>query len=165
MRLMKRRTIFDPFDHSLIPSEEETQQFDPHIHEPCCTATSFRPDLRGPPKTKWNRSAARVFVESFLTTDSSCKDEKVIEDRFFTHLKYLQNVYRKRQLPEDEKRSKRKLTNRTERKRQVCLFFLCIVIARLSQLYSCFRDVSETPLIPETYKRMLAFFDFWDQMA
>jgi hypothetical protein len=55
----------------LLPtvSAEEAKEFDanwkmglPH----CCTAETFRINIRGGPKSPWNRSAAQVFARSYL---------------------------------------------------------------------------------------------------
>jgi len=52
-----------------VVSAEEANAFEaswkngaPH----CCTAESFRIDLRGAPRSAWNRSAAQVFARSYV---------------------------------------------------------------------------------------------------
>lgn len=114
---MNRSDYRDAFDHALIPSEEEVSLFNPRLHDPCCTAAFFRPNLQGKTKTLWNRSAARVFVRSFLETNQyACTDKHLIETAF---LKHLQNVYKQRHMSEDARRAGRRRANRKERKRLV----------------------------------------------
>lgn len=118
--LMNREDNNQPFDEALIPSEEEVSQFIPRLHDPCCTATFFRPNLIGKTRTPWNRSAAKVFVRSFLESGQyTCTDKRLIEEAFFSHLKYLRGLYKQRDVSEDRKRAFRRKANRAERKRQV----------------------------------------------
>ncbi len=133
---MNRDNNLDPFDEALLPLEEEVAQFDLHLHHPCCTATFFRPDLRGKTKTLWNRSAVRVFVRSFLDMGQyACKDKWEIEQAFWSHLKYLQLVFKQRGTSAEAKRQARRYANRAERKRLV------------SSGSSSVLNASETPLV------------------
>lgn len=53
-----------------VVSDPEIKQFEAQWKEDqsrdCCTVESFRINLRGPPKSPWNISAARVFAQSYI---------------------------------------------------------------------------------------------------
>ncbi|KAI0681770.1 hypothetical protein C8T65DRAFT_598124 [Cerioporus squamosus] len=116
---MNRGSRSAPFDDTLVPGADEVQAYDPKSG-PCCTAERFRPDLNSPPGTPWNKSAARVFAQSFVDSDEfECDDVKLVREMFATHLIYLSRRYkRSRTSPEDQLKAQ-KLADRNERKREL----------------------------------------------
>ena len=74
MLIRFQREIRTHLVDELIPSDkwlkntvtpQDIDDFDPKIGE-CCTADNFRLHLAGTPADTWNKSATRVFVNSFL---------------------------------------------------------------------------------------------------
>ncbi|KAF9455284.1 hypothetical protein BDZ94DRAFT_1316412 [Collybia nuda] len=67
------------------------------LREPCCTAESFRIDLRGTPKNPWNTSAAQVFYHNLVPLAERSNDKfKQITDAFYTCIKSLKKEYNHR---------------------------------------------------------------------
>jgi hypothetical protein len=60
--------------------------------EACCTISNLRIDLHGPPRSPWNRSAARVFAADFASFHQMPLTPTVFDDvtrRFLTRVKTL----------------------------------------------------------------------------
>ena len=59
------------------------------------TQSPFRLDLRqGKHLTPWNKQAAKIFAEVFVSEeDAVCKDKAQIEEKFLAHLKTLHKHY------------------------------------------------------------------------
>src|SRR5258708_1807689 len=56
-------------------------------------------DLASKGSSDWNKKAAKLFREQFLSLDiSECKDEGQIEAIFLTHTDYLRKLYLKQGL-------------------------------------------------------------------
>jgi len=78
-----------------VVSAEEANEFEaswknggPH----CCTAESFRIDLRGAPRSAWNRSAAQVFARSYVGHYRIQANPEILKDiaaRALTRIKSL----------------------------------------------------------------------------
>ncbi|KAH9885103.1 hypothetical protein C8Q73DRAFT_660346 [Cubamyces lactineus] len=115
---MNREDRQSPFDATLIPSIEEVKRYDPRRDGHCCTSERFRPDLRSPPGSVWNKSAVKVFAKSFVDADEyECNDEGVVKKIFATHLRHLHRKYLRSTSGEAKQLEARKRANREERKR------------------------------------------------
>jgi hypothetical protein len=56
-------------------------------------------DLASKGSSDWNKKAAKLFREEFLSLDiSDCEEEGLIEATFLTHVDYLRKVYLKQSL-------------------------------------------------------------------
>jgi hypothetical protein len=85
-----------------VVSDEEAEEFkaswkngSPH----CCTAESFRIDIRGAPRSAWNRSAAQVFARSYVghyRIQANPETLKDIADRAMTRIKSLRFEFKKK---------------------------------------------------------------------
>ncbi|KAL7277902.1 hypothetical protein ACG7TL_008852 [Trametes sanguinea] len=105
------------FDETKVPSVVEVEAFNPSLG-PCCTGENFRPDLRSPPHTVWNKSVCDVFVALFIKRKvHPCKDETLIHEAFFSHLGYLHSSYMDQLKTTEDQEAARKAHNRYERKR------------------------------------------------
>ena len=105
-------------------TQDDLEDFNP-ASGPCCNVANFRLHLAGTPCNPWNKSAAGVFVESFLgkyTTDYPSNDEAVVDMvRFKTQSTIAAKIKRYRMTGPDgnmEPATKKRL-NRQERKRKV----------------------------------------------
>ncbi|OCH85279.1 hypothetical protein OBBRIDRAFT_740156 [Obba rivulosa] len=94
---MRRDSSDSPFDSSLIPTQREVEVWDKDKDGPCCTATSFRPDLTSPPGTKWNIDCVQIFAEDFVKYHTQYEHHTAaVRLAFSTHLrKQLRNDYTK----------------------------------------------------------------------
>lgn len=89
---------------------------------PCCTATAFRIDILAPPKSPWNRSAARVFYASFVPeAERNPAMVKLIENAFFIRIKSLRKEYKKMQGSSERRLKIARSARRTTRKYQVSI--------------------------------------------
>lgn len=117
--LMKRKNSESPFTGITMENDEEVTSFNPH-NGPCCTAENFRVDLYGNPKDPWNVSAASVFVSDFISCETyDCKNVEKIKTAFFSHLKSLKSVFKKRQLDTATIAEAKRKAKRYQRKRNV----------------------------------------------
>jgi hypothetical protein len=56
-------------------------------------------DLASKGSSNWNKKAAKLFREAFLSLDiSDCDDQDLIEATFLTHVDYLKKIYLKQRL-------------------------------------------------------------------
>ncbi|OBZ77588.1 hypothetical protein A0H81_02217 [Grifola frondosa] len=117
--LMNRESSDSPFDIAFMASEEDVSAFNP-FNGYCCTAADFRPDLRSPPGTPWNKSVTKVFVKSFIEEGIySCTDAHMIEVAFQTHLKYLRTLHQRAGISKLENTARKRAAKRAERKRNL----------------------------------------------
>lgn len=97
---------------------------------PCCSATAFRIDILSPPKSPWNRSAARVFYTSFVPeAERTPAMVKVIEDAFFIRIKSLRKEYKKLQGNSERRLNIARSARRTSRKYLVSIMIGFISIS------------------------------------
>jgi len=90
---------------------------------PCCDADSFRFDILGLPHSPWNKSASRVFRDSYIDYYNLPSTTAVmldVEDSFFTCLKTLKRSYRASRLLLGQRLNVSSKTRRYQRKSQVC---------------------------------------------
>ncbi|TFK68612.1 hypothetical protein BDN72DRAFT_897950 [Pluteus cervinus] len=67
---------------------------------PCCTAQSFKIDIRGTPHSPWNQSAARVFTAHLIQSrnlPNTYQNWEQLTKAFFTRVKSLRDQANKRQ--------------------------------------------------------------------
>lgn len=116
---MSREFADSPFD---IPSQREVERWtDDQNAEEAASAGYFKPDLRDPPSSPWNRSHVRVFIKTFLEADTfECVDKARIKKAFLGHLKALRQKYLRQQSNPREQANRQARANRDERKRNVC---------------------------------------------
>jgi len=91
--------------------------------QPCCDADSFRFDILGPPHSPWNKSASRVFRDSYIdyyNLPSTTAVMMDVEDSFFVRLRTLKRSYNASRLMLDQRRSVSSKARRYQRKAQVC---------------------------------------------
>ena len=105
-------------------TEEDLENFDPAFG-PCCGVENFRLHFAGTPCNRWNKSAAGVFVESFLRkyTEYRSDNEAVVEMiKFKTGSTIAAMIRRYREKGPDGSidPATQKHQNRQERKRKVC---------------------------------------------
>ena len=87
---MGRENASAAFDPRHLASAAEAEHFDEQTAAGrCCTISSFRVDLNGPPRSDWNRSAFKVFLPNFLDRDPVTRDEEQIKTAFFHHIRTL----------------------------------------------------------------------------
>jgi hypothetical protein len=85
----------------------------------CCTPEHFKIDIRGNPRSPWNKSAAKVFARDFIQHDYICKDYDLVQDKFLTHIKGLKSCFALETKQESARETKRKAASKRERKRGV----------------------------------------------
>lgn len=122
---MNREEPHTGFDLNLISQAWEIASFDPALGRACTTAT-FRPDLNGTPRTAWNKSCCRVFLQSFLALEANYTrdDEPAIENCFYIHLRYLQTLFKDTEHTSNYLRDRQLDRNRARRKGTVRLFLV-----------------------------------------
>lgn len=93
-----------------VVSDPEIKQFKAQWKEDqsrdCCTVESFRINLKGPPKSPWNISAARVFARSYIhrhQLDSDPKTLLAISQCATTRIKSLRYKLKKLSLTAPER--------------------------------------------------------------
>lgn len=105
-------------------TEEDIENFDPALG-PCCHAGNFRLHLSGTPCDYWNKSAAEVFVESFLIKHVEYPSDEAVVDmvKFKTNSTIAAMIRRYRTTGPDGNvdPEMRKYQNRQERKRKASL--------------------------------------------
>lgn len=92
-----------------VVSNQEAKEFTeswengpPH----CCTAESFRIDIRGAPRSAWNRSAAQVFARSYVghyRIQANAETLNDIADKAMTRIKSLRAVFRKKNMSHQQR--------------------------------------------------------------
>jgi len=92
-----------------VVSNQEAEEFKeswengpPH----CCTAESFRIDIRGAPKSAWNRSAAQVFARSYVGHYRIQADAETLNDianRAMTRIKSLRFMFQKKNISQQRR--------------------------------------------------------------
>jgi hypothetical protein len=90
---------------------------------PCCNAESFKFDILGPPHSPWNKSASRVFCDSYIKFYNLPSTHAVImdvENSFFLRLKTLKQKFKSSRLLADQQETVRARARRYQRKSQVC---------------------------------------------
>ncbi len=139
---MRREEGDSAFNLNLVPSPEEVAAYRSSQGR-CCTDDNFRLDLNGTPKNDWNKSCYRVFERYFLEMRYACTDTKEIEKAFFSHVKYLQDLWRKEVLSQHELEARKQAKTRFHRKQAVCLSAfeianLLLTMITLAHGASCF---------------------------
>ncbi|KAF9500278.1 hypothetical protein BDN71DRAFT_1355543, partial [Pleurotus eryngii] len=124
---MSREFADTPFD---LPSQQEVERWtDDQNAEEAASTGYFKPDLRAPPSSPWNRSHVRVFIRTFLEADTfECVDKSRIRKAFLGHLKALRQKYLHQQSNPREQANRQARANRDERKRN--LFHRRLNVAR-----------------------------------
>lgn len=80
----------------------------------CCTKENFRVDLIGTPRSRWNKSAANVFVHAFGIFTGVELEETLVRTAFFTRLKTL-----KQELKLSMKSKREQQNNIVQRRRKM----------------------------------------------
>ena len=76
-----------------VPTKEESAAYKP-TQGPVCTPDAFRVDLNDVPSSAWNKSASRIFTDSFRDTYPNCgRTSKQIFTAWTVHFNYLRQVY------------------------------------------------------------------------
>ncbi|KAF7971542.1 hypothetical protein HWV62_20856 [Athelia sp. TMB] len=86
-----------------------------NAQDECCTPEDFRIHISGNPKSSWNLSCGRVFVESFLT-EYPDHDKARVRDAWATHFLTLQGSYKRFLQSKEEKDTKSAKRRRQGRK-------------------------------------------------
>lgn len=112
--LIKDRTV----------TQDDLENFNP-AYGPCCGVEDFRLHVAGTPYDRWNKSAARVFVESFLRKHTEYpSDNKAVVDmvKFETRSTIAAMIRRYYMTGSDGSidPATRKYISRQERKNKVC---------------------------------------------
>jgi hypothetical protein len=92
----------------------------------CCTTSSFRVQLSGTPSVPWNKSAERVFIDSFINRwdlEDTPKIRAEISTAFKSRIKSLIRDYRDKQKSLDERKLLKAQHNKYERKSTVSIYF------------------------------------------
>lgn len=103
-----------------VISQHDLNNWNPEIGE-CCTAQQFKLHLMGTPRSPWNISATRVFVNDFLSIHTELYPDvwairRMILKKTQAHIKSLIKAFRDDQRDADVKRAARRAKNRYERK-------------------------------------------------
>lgn len=118
-------TPLPPFTN--VPSEQEIAAYDPQVDGEACTGINFRPDLKSPPGTAWNKSITAVFVLTFVEADRFIYDYKEdIHQGFVAHFKSLRNNFKKTSLEPAEAARMKRERNRAERKCNVSVLVFAV---------------------------------------
>ena len=96
---------------------------------PCCSADALRVDLRGQPRSEWNKSAARVSALNYIMSNQASPDDlPIIEKHILTYIKTLHTRVRRleMQLSNVEEEKRKSLERCRQRKTTVrLLFYYC----------------------------------------
>lgn len=127
--LMNRSSSNPHFNQ--IASPAEVAAYDSNNGE-CCDpkdAHFFRVDIRGYPRSAWNKSCARVFARCFVAEYPEYKRQQdKIEAGWTTHFEHLRKTYNAQQLSHQQRLHAAMLKRRAERKSQ--LFLRRYIIAK-----------------------------------
>lgn len=107
---------------------QDINDFNPEIGE-CCTANNFRLHLAGTPGDVWNRSATRIFVNSFLEAHQEYEAQneiirEVVMNKCSAVVKSTIRQYRlkRKNTTREAREQERRRKNRAERKRAVSIY-------------------------------------------
>ncbi|KAH9911723.1 uncharacterized protein BXZ73DRAFT_107842 [Epithele typhae] len=102
LRLFGRKTARSPFRRSKLATLAEADAFDEKAGKPCCTPDTFKVSFDAPPGHSFNKSAIRVFAQSFLQShERSAQDEDLIVEKFYRHFRTLRDNLPKYGIEED----------------------------------------------------------------
>lgn len=123
-------------------TSDDINHFDPEIGE-CCTTDNFRLHLAGTPGNVWNKSATRVFVNSFLEAHKEYEAQnpiirEMVLGKCSAVVKHTIRQYRlkKKVTTEASRKLERQKKSRTERKRTVRRYSTFIFYYSLFYLHS-----------------------------
>ncbi|KAF8879037.1 hypothetical protein BD779DRAFT_1415952, partial [Infundibulicybe gibba] len=93
-----------------------------------CTVEDFRVDLLGTPRSPWNRSASRVFVDVFIRTHELDHTPEAIDDisrAFFSRIKSMKGESKMKLNNSSVIKEHARAGRKQQRKRNVSLFVTC----------------------------------------
>ncbi|KZT02933.1 uncharacterized protein LAESUDRAFT_660664, partial [Laetiporus sulphureus 93-53] len=148
-----------------VASLEDLQAFDRKKHDGPSKG-NFRLQMTGSLKSRWNKQAAGVFAENFMSIGvSDCQDKSKIECMFATHLATLRSQYR-RQLRGGEEPSEvdidREIEEKREHRRRAVSIALQITSTCILMIFGQLRERRSNAV--GAHSHLARFQDLWDRI-
>lgn len=133
---------------------------------PCCTAGSFQIDISGTPASPWNKSASKVFANSFIHTEGLSPNQETMDKviaAFNTRIRYEQRKYKINLLPDAAK--EKMMSNHRREQRVYCVSCLNSSNAQILTRNSVTMTGSLLYLQTTNLAPMPLFSAFWERMG